>query len=94
MNQRHEAQLAHLLKQRAHQLVVDGHRGAFLLARESGETVNIGIPDAGGLVIATDHYTARAYAAMVNGGIWRPATVRKLSANQIPASSVRNGDRV
>lgn len=33
----------------------------------------------------TPMHLASAYAAMVNGGIWRPATLRKLAANEVPA---------
>ena len=32
----------------------------------------------------TPLHLANAYAAMVNGGIWRPATLRKLEPNQVP----------
>ena len=32
----------------------------------------------------TPLHLASAYAAMVNGGIWRPATLEKLSANDVP----------
>ncbi|UCR89676.1 DEAD/DEAH box helicase [Mycetocola spongiae] len=37
--------------------------------------VRLGIPDAGGLVIATDHYSARAYAAILRDLTGEPVTV-------------------
>ena len=37
-----------------------------------------------GLAVTPLHL-ASAYAALVNGGIWRPATLRRLAANEIPA---------
>jgi cell division protein FtsI (penicillin-binding protein 3) len=40
-------------------------------------------------IAVTPLHLASAYAAMVNGGIWRPATVRKLTSSQVPA-----GERV
>ncbi len=40
-------------------------------------------------IAVTPLHLASAYAAMVNGGIWRPATLRKLSRGQVPA-----GERV
>jgi len=33
----------------------------------------------------TPMHLASAYAALVNGGIWRPATLRKLAPNEVPA---------
>ena len=36
-------------------------------------------------VAVTPLHLASAYAALVNGGIWRPATLRKLDAGQVPA---------
>lgn len=36
-------------------------------------------------IAVTPLHLASAYAALVNGGIWRPATLRKLDASQIPA---------
>lgn len=35
-------------------------------------------------IAVTPLHLASAYAAMVNGGIWRPATMRKLKANEVP----------
>lgn len=35
-------------------------------------------------IAVTPLHLAAAYAALVNGGIWRPATVRKLSADEVP----------
>ncbi|MBB3988954.1 peptidoglycan D,D-transpeptidase FtsI family protein [Croceicoccus naphthovorans] len=35
-------------------------------------------------IAVTPLHLASAYAAMVNGGIWRPATLRKLSEDQVP----------
>jgi cell division protein FtsI (penicillin-binding protein 3) len=35
-------------------------------------------------IAVTPLHLASAYAAMVNGGVWRPATVRKLEAGQVP----------
>lgn len=35
-------------------------------------------------IAVTPLHLASAYAAMVNGGIWRPATLRKLAPGQIP----------
>ncbi|CAM8671733.1 peptidoglycan D,D-transpeptidase FtsI family protein [Sphingobium cupriresistens] len=35
-------------------------------------------------IAVTPLHLAAAYAALVNGGIWRPATVRKLSAEEVP----------
>ena len=40
-------------------------------------------------IAVTPLHLASAYAAMVNGGIWRPATLRKLNRNEVPA-----GERV
>jgi cell division protein FtsI (penicillin-binding protein 3) len=40
-------------------------------------------------IAVTPLHLASAYAAMVNGGIWRPATLRKLTRSQVPA-----GERV
>jgi cell division protein FtsI (penicillin-binding protein 3) len=40
-------------------------------------------------IAVTPLHLASAYAAMVNGGIWRPATLRKLDRNEVPA-----GERV
>lgn len=37
-----------------------------------------------GLAVTPLHL-ASAYAALVNGGIWRPTTLRRLAANEIPA---------
>lgn len=36
-------------------------------------------------IAVTPLHLATAYAALVNGGIWRPATLRKLDAAQVPA---------
>ena len=36
-------------------------------------------------IAVTPLHLASAYAALVNGGIWRPATLKKLDAAQIPA---------
>jgi cell division protein FtsI (penicillin-binding protein 3) len=33
----------------------------------------------------TPMHLASAYAALVNGGVWRPATLRKLAPNEVPA---------
>ncbi|HKY83169.1 MAG TPA: penicillin-binding protein 2 [Sphingobium sp.] len=35
-------------------------------------------------IAVTPLHLATAYAALVNGGIWRPATMRKLHANEVP----------
>ncbi|NIJ15227.1 peptidoglycan D,D-transpeptidase FtsI family protein [Sphingobium vermicomposti] len=35
-------------------------------------------------IAVTPLHLASAYAALVNGGIWRPATLRKLHANEVP----------
>ncbi|MEC3948801.1 peptidoglycan D,D-transpeptidase FtsI family protein [Sphingobium sp. HWE2-09] len=35
-------------------------------------------------IAVTPLHLATAYAALVNGGMWRPATVRKLSPNDVP----------
>jgi len=35
-------------------------------------------------IAVTPLHLASAYAALVNGGIWRPATLRKLNANEVP----------
>ncbi|MGW8202362.1 peptidoglycan D,D-transpeptidase FtsI family protein [Sphingomonas bisphenolicum] len=35
-------------------------------------------------IAVTPLHLAAAYAALVNGGIWRPATVRKLSPDEVP----------
>ncbi|HEX7877673.1 MAG TPA: penicillin-binding protein 2 [Sphingobium sp.] len=35
-------------------------------------------------IAVTPLHLAAAYAALVNGGIWRPATLRKLHANEVP----------
>ncbi|GLV20411.1 peptidoglycan glycosyltransferase [Sphingobium sp. TomMM35A] len=35
-------------------------------------------------IAVTPLHLATAYAALVNGGIWRPATLRKLHANEVP----------
>jgi cell division protein FtsI (penicillin-binding protein 3) len=36
-------------------------------------------------VAVTPLHLATAYAAMVNGGIWRPTTLRKLASGEVPA---------
>ncbi|SFF85009.1 cell division protein FtsI (penicillin-binding protein 3) [Novosphingobium sp. CF614] len=36
-------------------------------------------------IAVTPLHLASAYAAMVNGGIWRPATLRKLDPSEVPA---------
>ncbi|GGD98367.1 peptidoglycan glycosyltransferase [Tsuneonella deserti] len=36
-------------------------------------------------IAVTPLHLASAYAAMVNGGVWRPATLRKLEKGQVPA---------
>lgn len=36
-------------------------------------------------IAVTPLHLASAYAALVNGGIWRPATLRKLAPNEIPS---------
>ncbi len=36
-------------------------------------------------IAVTPLHLASAYAALVNGGIWRPATLKKLSQDQVPA---------
>ncbi|HEX7709435.1 MAG TPA: penicillin-binding transpeptidase domain-containing protein, partial [Sphingomonadaceae bacterium] len=36
-------------------------------------------------IAVTPLHLANAYAALVNGGIWRPATLLKLGPNQVPA---------
>ncbi|MBC2663974.1 penicillin-binding protein 2 [Novosphingobium flavum] len=36
-------------------------------------------------VALTPMHLASAYAALVNGGIWRPATLRRLQPNEVPA---------
>lgn len=36
-------------------------------------------------IAVTPLHLASAYAALVNGGIWRPATLKKLEASQVPA---------
>ncbi|GAM03227.1 cell division protein FtsI [Novosphingobium sp. MBES04] len=44
-------------------------------------------------VAVTPLHLATAYAALVNGGMWRPATLRKLSAGEVPeAPGVQRGD--
>lgn len=35
-------------------------------------------------IAVTPLHLASAYAALVNGGVWRPATLRKLSASEVP----------
>ncbi|MEE4339883.1 peptidoglycan D,D-transpeptidase FtsI family protein [Erythrobacter sp.] len=35
-------------------------------------------------IAVTPLHLANAYAAMVNGGVWRPATLRKLDADEVP----------
>ena len=35
-------------------------------------------------IAVTPLHLAAAYAALVNGGIWRPATLRKLKPNEVP----------
>jgi cell division protein FtsI (penicillin-binding protein 3) len=35
-------------------------------------------------IAVTPLHLASAYGAMVNGGVWRPATLRKLSASEVP----------
>ena len=35
-------------------------------------------------IAVTPLHLAAAYAALVNGGIWRPATIRKLKADEVP----------
>ena len=36
-------------------------------------------------IAVTPLHLASAYAALVNGGIWRPATLQKLDAGKVPA---------
>ena len=48
-------------------------------ARVTNATVSFGH----GLSVTPLHL-ASAYAAMVNGGVWRPSTLRKLEANEVP----------
>jgi cell division protein FtsI (penicillin-binding protein 3) len=36
-------------------------------------------------IAVTPLHLASSYAALVNGGVWRPATLRKLSASEVPA---------
>jgi cell division protein FtsI (penicillin-binding protein 3) len=36
-------------------------------------------------IAVTPLHLASAYAALVNGGIWRPATLKKLDASEVPA---------
>jgi cell division protein FtsI (penicillin-binding protein 3) len=36
-------------------------------------------------IAVTPLHLASAYAALVNGGVWRPATLRKLSPSEVPA---------
>ena len=40
---------------------------------------------AAGYIAVTPLHLASAYAAMVNGGIWRPATLEKIAPGQAPA---------
>src|SRR3546814_9280163 len=35
-------------------------------------------------IAVTPLHLASAYAALVNGGLWRPATLRKLKAEEVP----------
>ncbi len=48
-----------------------------------GRTNNMTIAYGHGISVTPMHL-ASAYAAMVNGGIWRPASIRKLSESEIP----------
>lgn len=49
-----------------------------------GRTNNMTIAYGHGISVTPMHL-ASAYAAMVNGGIWRPASVKKLKENEVPA---------
>lgn len=48
-----------------------------------GRTTNMTVAYGHGIAVTPMHL-ASAYAALVNGGIWRPATLRKLSADEVP----------
>jgi cell division protein FtsI (penicillin-binding protein 3) len=48
-----------------------------------GRITNMTVAYGHGIAVTPIHL-ASAYAALVNGGIWRPATLRKLSADEVP----------
>ncbi|MEM1131891.1 MAG: penicillin-binding protein 2 [Pseudomonadota bacterium] len=58
-------------------------RGHPLWPQSWGRVTNMTIAYGHGIAVTPMHL-ASAYAALVNGGIWRPASVRKLNADEVP----------
>lgn len=58
-------------------------QGQPLWPQSWGRVTNMTIAYGHGIAVTPMHL-ASAYAALVNGGIWRPASVRKLNADEIP----------
>ena len=61
-----------------------GERGQPLWPRSWGRTTTMTTGFGHGIAVTPLHL-ASAYAALVNGGIWRPATIRRREAGQVPA---------
>jgi cell division protein FtsI (penicillin-binding protein 3) len=61
-----------------------GERGQPLWPRDWGRTTTMTTGYGHGIAVTPLHL-ASAYAALVNGGVWRPATIRRREAGQIPA---------
>ncbi|MEO1044346.1 MAG: penicillin-binding protein 2 [Pseudomonadota bacterium] len=59
-------------------------RGQPLWPQSWGRATNMTVAYGHGIAVTPMHL-ASAYAALVNGGIWRPASVRKLNADEVPA---------
>jgi cell division protein FtsI (penicillin-binding protein 3) len=58
-------------------------RGRTLWPESWGRAANMTIAYGHGIAVTPLH-VASAYAAIVNGGTWRPATLRKLAPNEVP----------
>lgn len=58
-------------------------RGQPLWPQSWGRVTNMTVAYGHGIAVTPLHL-ASAYAALVNGGIWRPASVRKLNADEVP----------
>ncbi len=61
-----------------------GERGQPLWPRDWGRTTTMTTGYGHGIAVTPLHL-ASAYAALVNGGIWRPATIRRREAGDVPA---------
>jgi cell division protein FtsI (penicillin-binding protein 3) len=61
-----------------------GERGQPLWPRDWGRTTTLTTGYGHGIAVTPLHL-ASAYAALVNGGVWRPATIRRREAGDVPA---------